>query len=154
MNILSEITKMTTINIDSLVDRLKDDLNVKNKNINKLYYAIYDVFNIILGITHQNKISNQMYTISYRMILDYWYMNGYDKMLKEKELNSKSSNNTQNQLEIKSIKIGDTTTTFEDNSSKIEINGIKHNTATIDICQNIITEKYKKELYGFRKMRW
>lgn len=153
MDVLSELNKMTTINIEFLVNRLKDDLNIKNKHIEKLYFAIYDVFNIIIGITHQSKINNQMSTIAYRMIKDYWYINGFDKIIQKKEFNSKSDNE-QEKLLIKSITIGDTTTTFEDNSSKMEIDGVKYDTETINISDDIITKKYEKELYKFRKMRW
>lgn len=153
MDILLELSKMTTINIESLVERLKIELNVKGKNIEMIHYAIFDIFNIILEFTHQKKVNNQMYTIAYRMIVDYWYINGYDKKEKEKKLNAGNTNN-QDQLAIKSITVGDTTTTFEDNSSKIEIGGVKYNTGTIDLTTNIITEKYKRELYSFRRMRW
>ncbi|MBR3697599.1 MAG: hypothetical protein IKM97_05010 [Clostridia bacterium] len=152
MNILPEISKMTTIDINSLMDRLKKELSVKNKDIEMIYYAIFDIFNIILGITHQRKVNNQMYTIAYRMIIDYWYLNGYDKKMEESKTNY--DKDSKNSLPIKSIAIGDTTTTFEDTSSKIEINGVHYDTEAVNIAEDIITEKYKKRLYKFRKMRW
>lgn len=152
MNILLELSEMTTIDIGILVERLKKELNVKNKNAEMIHYAIFDVFNIILGITHQGKVNNQMYTIAYRMIVDYWYLNGYDKKVKESEKTYEKDNDAK--LPIKSIAIGDTTTTFEDTSSKVEINGVHYDTESIDIAEDIIVEKYKKSLYKFRKMRW
>lgn len=152
MSILLELSKMTTIDIESLVKRLTIELNVKNKHLETLHYVIFDVINIILGITHQKRVNNQMYTIMYRMITDYWYINGYDKKIKENEL--KLENMNQDQLAIKSISIGDTTTTFEDNSSKVEIGGVKYEAGTVDLTTNIIIEKYKRELYAFRRMRW
>lgn len=152
MNILLEISKMTTIDINSLVDRLKKELNVKNKDIEMIHYAIFDIFNIILEITHQRKVNNQMYTIAYRMITDYWYINGYDKIIKESQTNY--NKDSENNLPIKSISVGYTTTTFEDTSSKIEINGVHYDAESINIAEDIITEKYKKMLYKFRKMRW
>ena len=75
------------------------------------------------------------------------------KLYKKKEFNSKSDNE-QEKLSIKSITIGDTTTTFEDNSSKVVFDGVKYDTETINISDDIITKKYEKELYKFRKMRW
>ena len=49
---------------------------------------------------------------------------------------------------------GDTTTTFADTSSQIEINGTTYNTGTVDFDEDILVEKYKKALYENRRMRW
>lgn len=152
MDILQEIMKMTTIDIEALIDRLKTELDVKNKNKDKIHYVIFDVFNIILEITHQQKVIKEMYSIAHSMIVDYWNLLGYDKKIKESNLSNNKNDN--DNLPIKSIAIGDTTTTFEDTSSKVKMNGVYYETVPIDMAKDIITEKYQKRLYGWRKMRW
>ena len=49
---------------------------------------------------------------------------------------------------------GDTTTTFADTSSQVEINGIIYSTGTVEYSEDGLIEKYKKDLYRHRKMRW
>ena len=85
------------------------------------------------------------------MTKDYWYLNKYDKLfVKNIDINSDENSN----VKIKSIQIGDTTTTFADTSSQIEINGTTYNTGTVDFDEDILVEKYKKALYENRRMRW
>lgn len=117
----------------------------------QLICSIYDTMIIILGKTHQEKILNNLYTTWLRMTKDYWYLNKYDKLfVKNIDINSDENSN----LKIKSIQIGDTTTTFADTSSQIEINGTTYNTGTVDFDEDILVEKYKKALYENRRMRW
>ena len=85
------------------------------------------------------------------MVKDYWYLNKYDKLfIKDTDINSDANSN----MKIKSVQIGDTTTTFADTSSQIDINGTTYNTGTVDFDEDILVEKYKKDLYRHRKMRW
>ena len=51
--------------------------------------------------------------------------------------------------ELKSIQVGDTTTTFTDKSSQIDINGTTYNTGTINFDENILKEKYKIKIKIF-----
>ena len=57
-------------------------------------------------------------------------------------------------MKIKSIAVGDTTTTFADTQNQVEINGVTYSTGTINFDTDILVEKYKKDLYRHRKMRW
>ena len=75
----------------------------------------------------------------------------YDKLFNntsEEEGNSKSN------VKVKSLQIGDTTTTFADTTSQVEINGITYSTGTVEYSEDGLIEKYKKDLYRHRKMRW
>lgn len=152
MNILEKIKNKSTIDIDSLLDRLKKELNIKNKYSEQLQYALLDTLNIILNHTHLNKVEDELYTLLYRMTKDYWFLNKYDKLIKEKDLDK--NNSVEEQSSIKSITVGDTTTTFYDETSKVEINGVKYDAGTIDFSEDAFVEKYKRELYKHRVMRW
>lgn len=81
------------------------------------------------------------------MIKDYWYLNKYDKLIN-------SSSEEEDNLEVSSIKEGDTQVNFSSNSSTIDINGTKYSVGTINFDINVLTEKYKKDLYRHRKFRW
>lgn len=83
------------------------------------------------------------------MTKDYWYLNGYDKLFA-----SKSEEDSKSNVKVKSVQIGDTTTTFVDKTSQVEINGIVYNTGTVNYSEDGLIEKYKKDLYRHRKMRW
>ena len=85
---------------------------------------------------------------------DYWYLNKYDNQFVTSGSSSESSSEESSNIKIKSIQAGDTTTTFADTSSQININGTTYNTGTIDFSEDILVEKYKKDLYRHRKMRW
>lgn len=156
---LNKICNRTNINMTLFIERLKGELSInqmKNEEKKKLaseqlIYSIYDTMIIILDTTHQNKVQEGLYTTWIRMIKDYWYLNKYDKQF----LNDNSiSSNNDSKVRVKSIQIGDTTTTFSDTSSQIDINGTTYNTGTVDFDTDILVEKYKKDLYRHRKIRW
>lgn len=84
------------------------------------------------------------------MTKDYWYLNGYDnQFVKNIDVNSSSDMN----MKVKSIQEGDTTVDFADATS-VNINGIIYNTGTLEFSEDALVEKYKKDLYRHRKMRW
>ena len=56
-------------------------------------------------------------------------------------------------MKVKSIQEGDTTVDFADATS-VNINGIIYNTGTLEFSEDALVEKYKKDLYRHRKMRW
>lgn len=156
---LKEIYNKTNIDMTAFIKRLEIELSIngiKDEEKKKIASAqlvcsIYDTMIIILGKTHQEKILNELYTTWLRMTKDYWYLNKYDKLfVKNIDINSDENSN----LKIKSIQVGDTTTTFADTSSQIEINGTTYNTGTVDFDEDILVEKYKKALYENRRMRW
>ena len=156
---LEEIYNKTNIDMTAFIKRLEIELSIngiKDEEKKKIASAqlvcsIYDTMIIILGKTHQEKILNELYTTWLRMTKDYWYLNKYDKLfVKNIDINSDENSN----LKIKRIQVGDTTTTFADTSSQIEINGTTYNTGTVDFDEDILVEKYKKALYENRRMRW
>ena len=156
---LEEIYNKTNIDMTAFIKRLEIELSIngiKDEEKKKIASAqlvcsIYDTMIIILGKTHQEKILNELYTTWLRMTKDYWYLYKYDKLfVKNIDINSDENSN----LKIKSIQVGDTTTTFADTSSQIEINGTTYNTGTVDFDEDILVEKYKKALYENRRMRW
>lgn len=149
MNIKKEIQKKVAFDIEDLIVRLKDDFGIKNKNIDKVEETLFDTLNIILNTIHQRKLPKELYTVWYRMTKDYWDLNGYSKYSNNEDDQSSDSNK-----QIKSITVGDTTTTFADNSTQVKINGVTYNTGTVDFDDDILVKKYKKELYNFRKLRW
>lgn len=76
--------------------------------------------------------------------------NGYDnQFVKNIDVNSSSDMN----MKVKSIQEGDTTVDFADATS-VNINGIIYNTGTLEFSEDVLVEKYKKDLYRHRKMRW
>lgn len=156
---LEEIYNKTNIDMTAFIKRLEIELSItgikdeekKKMASAQLVCSIYDTMIIILEKTHQDKILNNLYTTWFRMTKDYWYLNKYDKLfVKNIDISSDENSN----LKIKSIQIGDTTTTFADTSSQIEINGTTYNTGTVDFDEDILVEKYKKALYENRRMRW
>lgn len=132
------------INIEELVQRLCNELKLEKE---QLYALITDVVIIILDYTNQEKIKFLQRTTLINMTKDYYYLNGYDKINSEEEV---SNTNTK----IKSISVGDTTTTFCDTQNKVSINGIVYNTGTIDFDKSVLIEKYAIELNKYRKIRW
>lgn len=162
MDILKKIKSSTSIDMDEFVKRLESELSIssisnteqKKKAQEQLIYSIYDIMIIILDVTHQSKVPEGLYTTWLRMIKDYWYLNKYDSQFVTSGSSSESSSEESSNIKIKSIQAGDTTTTFADTSSQININGTTYNTGTIDFSEDILVEKYKKDLYRHRKMRW
>lgn len=159
MSTLEKIQNRTSIDIIALKNRLEGELSIDNISDNKkkekaneqLVYSIYDVLVIILDTIHQAKVPEGLYTTWIRMTKDYWYLNKYDKMFVS---NVNTDNDEDSNIKVKSIQVGDTTTTFADKSSQIEINGTTYNTGSVDFDEDILIEKYKKDLYRHRKMRW
>lgn len=154
MKIIEEIKNKSSFDVISLVDRLAKEFRIEDdESKEQIHYALFDTLNIILNTINQRKITKELYSIWYEMTKDYWYLNKYDEFVKT------NNNYTNKQLEsdnkkIKSITVGDTTTTFCDVTSQININGTTYNTGTIEFSENVLLEKYKNQLYKFRKMRW
>ena len=159
MNILDKIKGRTKIDVDIFVERLKKDFNIdKIENEEKkeianeeMLNSIYEVLILILDKIHQSKVPVGLYTTCLQMVRDYWYLNKYDKKYVS---NIDAEENGNSNIRVKSIQVGDTTTTFADTSSQIDINGTTYNTGTVDFDEDMFIEKYKKRLYEHRKMRW
>lgn len=153
MSVLEKIkSKTNKIDVESLKKRILKELNIKEDNqdgVSQVEYSLLDTLVIILDTTHQSIIPDGLYTTWIRMTKDYWYLNGYDKLFA-----SKSEENLKSNVKVKSVQIGDTTTTFVDKASQVEINGIVYNTGTVNYSEDGLIEKYKKDLYRHRKMRW
>lgn len=158
MNILNEIKSRTEINMGLFVERLQNELKITNiqdeakRNAAKvqLLYSISDTMCIILDTTHLSSIPKSLYATWIRMTKDYWYLNGYDnQFVKNIDVNSSSDMN----MKVKSIQEGDTTVDFADATS-VNINGITYSTGTLEFSEDALVEKYKKDLYRHRKMRW
>lgn len=158
MNILNEIKSRTEINMGLFVERLQNELKITNiqdeakRNAAKeqLLYSVSDTMCIILDTTHLSSIPKSLYATWIRMTKDYWYLNGYDnQFVKNIDVNSSSDMN----MKVKSIQEGDTTVDFADATS-VNINGITYSTGTLEFSEDALVEKYKKDLYRHRKMRW
>lgn len=152
MSILEKLKNRTKIDVDKLIERLKKELSTKDSE--QIEYSLYDTLVIILDVTHQPKVPEGLYTTWLRMTKDYWYLNGFDKIVSSEGAEGETQDKKTEQGQIKSIAIGDTTTTFVDQSSQVEINGIRYNTGTVEFSEDALIEKYKKDLYRHRKMRW
>lgn len=155
MNILQNIKDNSEFDIKDLVDRLSKKFNIKsNEDRELLYYAMLDTSNIILNVTNRAKIKAKipigLYTTWYNMTNDYWYLNKYNTMISD----NNNDDNNQSKKQIESIAIGDTKTTFRDTNSQININGVVYNTGTINFDEDILVNKYKRQLYKYRKMGW
>ena len=155
MSVLEKIKKRTNnIDVESLKKRLIKELKLKEDNADttaQVEYSLLDTLVIILDTIHQEKIPDGLYTTWLRMTKDYWYLNGYDKLFND---TSEEEGNSKSNVKVKSLQIGDTTTTFADTSSQVEINGIIYSTGTVEYSEDGLIEKYKKDLYRHRKMRW
>ena len=153
MSVLEKIkSKTNKIDVESLKKRILKELNIKEDNqdgVSQVEYSLLDALVIILDTTHQSEIPDGLYTTWIRMTKDYWYLNGYDKLFA-----SKSKEDSKSNVKVKSVQIGDTTTTFVDKTSQVEINGIVYNTGTVNYSEDGLIEKYKKDLYRHREMRW
>lgn len=149
-------SKIIHIDINEIIQRLNIELNIKgNEEIKKkaqtlLEYAVYDTLLLILDVTNLTKIDESLYAIWINMIKDYWYLNKYDKLLKT----NIEDETDDDDLEVTSIKTGDTQVNFSSKSSTLNINGTKYSTGTINFDKNILIEKYKYDLYRHRKFRW
>lgn len=161
MSMLDNIKNRTLIDVDFLIKRLAKELKLfdKDKNVSEdakdqIICSLYDTLIIILDTTHQDKVPEGLYTTWLNMTKDYWYLNKYDTLFQNDESSeSESENSNSNKRTVKSIQVGDTTTTFADKSSQVSINGTTYNTGTINFDENILKEKYKSALYRHRKFR-
>ena len=155
MSVLEKIKKRTNnIDVESLKKRLIKELKLKEDNADttaQVEYSLLDTLVIILDTIYQEKIPDGLYTTWLRMTKDYWYLNGYDKLFND---TSEEEGNSKSNVKVKSLQIGDTTTTFADTNSQVEINGITYSTGTVEYSEDGLIEKYKKDLYRHRKMRW
>lgn len=149
MEVREKLKNRTNIDVDQLIERLCKELS--SKDTSQVEYALYDTLVIILDVTHQAKVPSGLYTTWIRMTKDYWYLNGFDKLNKT---DGEAGSEAQEKREIQSISIGDTKTTFADKSSQININGVTYTAGSIDYSEDALIEKYKKDLYRHRKMRW
>ena len=160
MSTLNKIkSKVINIDINELIQRSKIELKIKENTEGQtvdseqlLYYAIYDTLLIILDVTHRQKVDESLYAIWVNMIKDYWYLNKYDNLLNPKE--DEDEDEFSDSLEVSSIKEGDTQVNFSQKSNTTNINGTTYSTGTINFDENILREKYKKDLYRHRVMRW
>lgn len=154
MEIIEKIkSKVTHIDIDELKERLYLELKISKENEQAekmIEYSMYDTLLLILDIGNLQKINEFLYTTWLGMIKDYWYLNKYNEILKDGEAEDESDND----LEVSSIKEGDTQVNFSSKSSTININGTKYNVGTIEFDKNLLREKYKKDIYRHRKIRW
>lgn len=155
MSVLEKIKKRTNnIDVESLKKRLIKELKLKEDNADttaQVEYSLLDTLVIILDTIYQEKIPDGLYTTWLRMTKDYWCLNGYDKLFND---TSEEEGNSKSNVKVKSLQIGDTTTTFADTNSQVEINGITYSTGTVEYSEDGLIEKYKKDLYRHRKMRW
>lgn len=133
------------INLENLTDRLTEELTIKEYC---LYEVILDVIIIMLNYTHQEKIEFLQRTTLINMIKDYCDLKSYN------ELSSEEKDKNSLDMKVKSISVGDTTTTFIDTQSQVNVNGITYNTGTIEYDKNVLIEKYANELNKYRKIRW
>ena len=155
MSVLKKLKSRTNnIDVELLKNRLIKELKLKEDNADttaQVEYSLLDTLVIILDTIHQEKIPDGLYTTWLRMTKDYWYLNGYDKLFND---TSEEEGNSKSNVKVKSLQIGDTTTTFADTNSQVEINGITYSTGTVEYSEDGLIEKYKKDLYRHRKMRW
>ena len=160
MSMLDNIKNRTLIDVDFLIKRLTKELKLidEKKEIpedakEQIINSLYDTLIIILDTTHQDKIPEGLFTTWLNMTKDYWYLNKYDTLFQNDNSEAQNESSNSNKKSIKSIQVGDTTTTFVDKSSQIEINGTTYNTGTINFDENILKEKYKSALYRHRRFR-
>lgn len=134
-----------SIDVENLTDRLSEELTIKDQD---LYEVILDVIMIMLNYTHQERLEFLQRTTLINMIKDYCDLKGYNRLSDEE----KDKNNLD--MKVKSISVGDTTTTFIDTQSQVNVNGVTYNTGTIEFDKNILIEKYEQELNEYRRIRW
>ena len=159
MSVIEKIkSKVTCIDIDELIIRLKIELNLMeitehSKAMKLLEYAIYSSLLLILDIGNLKEINDELYSTWVDMIKDYWVLNRYDKLIKSDKYDMYEDDESDD-IDVSSIKIGDTQVNFSNKSNTVELNGTTYTTGTINFDENILREKYKKAIYKHRKLRW
>ena len=154
MSVLEKIKNRTNIDVEMLKTRLIKELGVDKEQedaVNQVEYSLYDTLVLILDVIHQPKVPEGLYTTWLRMTKDYWYLNGYNKLF---ENSAGGESNSDTNAKVKKLQVGDTTTEFADISSQVQINGVTYSTGTIEYSEDALIEKYKKDLYRHRKLRW
>lgn len=159
MTIIEKIKSQSRINVDEVLERLSKEFKVTSDDgKEQINFALYSTLQLILNTTNRDYLIEDMYSIWVEMTKDYWYLNGYDK-----KYNSSNSTNIEEQsnnadVKIKSIKRGDTETTFMETKNQTTINGTTYQTGTINFDEDALINKYIKRLYKFRKLgkrrRW
>lgn len=156
MSIIEKIKRKSRINIDDVVERLRREFNITDKEeINtRLYDALYETLQLILNTTNRDYIIEDMYSIWVDMTIDYWYLNGFDKKISKLSVDTEQETKSNNaNVKIKSIKRGDTETSFSENNNETTINGVTYKTGTIEYDEDLLLNKYLKRLYKFRLLR-
>lgn len=159
MTILERMKSQSRINVDEIIERLTKEFKVtSDEGKEQVNFALYSTLQLILNTTNRDYLIEDMYSLWVDMTKDYWYLNGYDK-----QYNSSNNENTEEQssnadVKIKSIKRGDTETTFVETKNQTTINGVTYQTGTINFDEDTLRNKYIKRLYKFRKLgrrrRW
>lgn len=155
MAIIDKIKQQSRINIDEVTERLIREFKIEDNEESKilLYDAMYGTLQIILNKTNRDYIIEDMYSLWIDMTIDYWYLNGFDKKYFKPIETDETKQNDNTNIKIKSIKRGDTETSFVENNNETTINGRVYKTGTINYDEDLLLNKYLKRLYGFRLLR-
>ena len=150
MAILEKIKRQSRINVDEVKNILLQEFSINEAGKTNLDFALYSTLQLILNTTNREYLIEDMFSIWVNMTKDYWCLNGYDKKYNSSNNTDIEEQNENLKLQIKSIKRGDTETTFMDNSNSININGVQYQTGTIEYDEDVLLDKYKRQLYKFR----
>lgn len=155
MTIIDKIKQQSRINVDEVTERLIREFKIEDNEESKimLYDAMYGTLQIILNKTNRDYIIEDMYSLWVDMTIDYWYLNGFDKKYLESIKKEETTQNNDTNIKIKSIKRGDTETSFAENNNETTVNGTVYKTGTINYDEDVLLERYIKRLYGFRLLR-
>lgn len=158
MTILERIKSQSRINVDEVIERLTKEFKVmSNEGKEQVNFALYSTLQLILNTTNRDYLIEDMYSLWVDMTKDYWYLNGYDKQYNSNNTSTEEQSSNVD-VKIKSIKRGDTETTFVETKNQTTINGVTYQTGTINFDEDTLTKKYIKRLYKFRKLgrrrRW
>ena len=157
MTILERMKSQSRINVDEVIERLTKEFKVtSDEGKEQVNFALYSTLQLILNTTNRDYLIEDMYSLWVDMTKDYWYLNGYDKQYNSNNTNTEEQNSNAD-VKIKSIKRGDTETTFVETKNQTTINGVTYQTGTINFDEDTLTKKYIKRLYKFRKLgrrRW
>lgn len=158
MTILERMKSQSRINVDEVIERLTKEFKVtSNEGKEQVNFALYSTLQLILNTTNRDYLIEDMYSLWVDMTKDYWYLNGYDKQYNSNNTSTEEQSSNPD-VKIKSIKRGDTETTFVETKNQTTINGVTYQTGTINFDEDTLTKKYIKRLYKFRKLgrrrRW
>lgn len=158
MTILERMKSQSRINVDEVIERLTKEFKVtSDEGKEQVNFALYSTLQLILNTTNRDYLIEDMYSLWVDMTKDYWYLNGYDKQYNSNNTNAEEQSSNAD-VKIKSIKRGDTETTFVETKNQTTINGVTYQTGTINFDEDTLRNKYIKRLYKFRKLgrrrRW